>query len=173
MNDTNWGILAVFSLLSVLTIGGGTAVLPEMKQLTIDQYHWLSNAQFRDIYALGQVSPGPNMLIVVVIGYHVAGYLGALLAFIGFFAPAGIIVLYANRIWDRFQDTEWHKTLQRAMAPMVVGFMISGTITITRTAISDSLTIMIALVVFSIFMMWKINPALLVLAGAGVYIFGG
>ncbi len=172
MNDTNWSILVVFGLLSVLTIGGGTAILPEMKQLTINQQHWLTDPQFRNIYALGQLAPGPNMLIVVVIGYHVAGYLGAFLAFVGFFTPASIIVLYANRVWDRFDKAEWHKTIQRAMAPMVVGFMVAGTVTITRAAISDHLTIIIALTTFAIFMMWKVNPALLVLAGAGAYMLG-
>ncbi len=172
MNDTNWNILVVFGLLSVLTIGGGTAILPEMKDLTINQQHWLTDPQFRNIFALGQLAPGPNMLIVVVIGYHVAGFLGAFLAFVGFFTPASIIVLYANRVWTRFEKADWHLTMQRAMAPMVVGFMIAGTITITRAAISDTLTIVIALTIFGIFMMWKINPALLVLAGAVAYMIG-
>jgi chromate transporter len=50
---SNLDLLGVFSLLSVLAVGGGTAVLPEMKTLTVDSYHWLSDDQFRDMYILG------------------------------------------------------------------------------------------------------------------------
>ncbi|WP_334174199.1 chromate transporter [Pseudoxanthobacter sp.] len=170
MNDTNWSILGVFSLLSVLAIGGGTAVLPEMKTLTIDAHHWLTSDQFRNIYSLGQLAPGPNMLMVIVIGYHVAGYPGAALAFIGFFGPAGLIALGTNRVWDRFEGSPWRTAVQRAMAPIVVGLMAAGTIAVGRTAIGDTLTVLFAVAVFVVMMVRKVNPALLILAGgiAGV-----
>ena len=71
-----------------MAVGGGAAVLPEMNHLVIDGQHWLSPDQFREIYALGQLAPGSNMMMVTVIGYHVSGYVRALLAFLGFFVPA-------------------------------------------------------------------------------------
>src|SRR5215470_12033262 len=76
----NWQLTKlglVFMMLSVLAVGGGTAVLPEMQHATV---HWfnLTDKQFRDIYSLGQVAPGPNMLMVLVIGYRLAGTLGAI-----------------------------------------------------------------------------------------------
>ncbi len=67
-------LFLVFSLLSVLAVGGGTAVLPEMQHMTVHTFHWLTDAQFRNIYSLGQVAPGPNMLMVLVIGYRLAGW---------------------------------------------------------------------------------------------------
>ena len=69
-------LFLVFSLLSVLAVGGGTAVLPEMQHMTVHTFHWLTDAQFRNIYSLGQVAPGPNMLMVLVIGYQLAGWAG-------------------------------------------------------------------------------------------------
>jgi chromate transporter len=48
----------VFALLSILAVGGGTAVLPEMQRMTVNQFHWVTERQFRDIYSLGQVAPG-------------------------------------------------------------------------------------------------------------------
>ncbi len=175
MNDTNWSILGVFSMLSVLAIGGGTAILPEMKTLTISTHQWLTDDQFRNIYSLGQLAPGPNMLMVIVIGYHVAGFPGAFLAFFGFYAPASLIALGANRVWDRFEYSPWRMAVQRAMAPIVVGLMASGTIAVARTATTDLLTVVFAAVVFTILMVKKMNPALLILAGAvaGVILLRG
>lgn len=165
MNE-NLSILGVFSLLSVLAVGGGAAVLPETKALVVGTHHWLTDAQFRDIYGLGQVVPGPNMLMVVVIGYHVTGYTGALLAFLGFFLPAGAISWGASRIWDHFEGSPWRGALQKGMAPLVVGLMASGAIAIARTAIDGALTIAIAVAVFAgVYFVKRVNPALFVLGG--------
>ena len=86
-------LFLVFSLLSVLAVGGGTAVLPEMQNMTVHTFHWLTDAQFRNIYSLGQVAPGPNMLMVLVIGYKLAGWAGMVVVGIAFFLPDCIITL--------------------------------------------------------------------------------
>jgi chromate transporter len=162
-------ILGVFSLLSILAIGGGTAVLPEMKHLTIDSYHWLDDDQFRDIYGLGQLAPGPNMLMVVVIGYHVAGSLGAVLAFVGFFLPAALISLSASRIWNRFAASPWRLAVQRALAPIAIGLMIAGIVAVARTAISGPTTAILAACVFAALTVFRrLNPAWLVFAAGGI-----
>lgn len=164
-----FNILGVFSLLSILAIGGGTAVLPEMKQMTVGYEHWLTDPQFRDIYAIGQLAPGPNMLMVIVIGYHVAGLAGALAAFVGFFAPACIIAVVVSRVWDHFEGSAWRTSIQRGMAPIVVGLMLAGTIAIARTAIvgkDSEICLAFAAVVFvALYFGKKVNPALLILAG--------
>ena len=71
-------LLWVFALLSLVAVGGGTAVLPEMRRILVGHFHWLSDKQFREIYSIGQIAPGPNMLMVLVIGYRLAGALGAI-----------------------------------------------------------------------------------------------
>jgi chromate transporter len=162
-------LLGVFSLLSILAIGGGTAVLPEMKTMTIDQQGWLTEAQFRDIYAIGQLAPGPNMLMVIAIGDKVAGIPGALVAFFAFFAPACIIAIVTSRVWNRFEGSPWRLAIQRGMAPIVVGLMLAGTIAIARTAIvgeKAQICLAFAAVVFVLLYFGKkMNPALLILAG--------
>lgn len=174
MNNTHPDIslLGVFSLLSILAVGGGTAVLPEMKALTVGVHQWLTDSQFRDIYSLGQVAPGPNMLMVIVIGYHVAGTPGALIAFCGFFFPASALALGASRLWNHFEGSLWRLALQKALAPIVVGLMTSGMIAIARTAITGVETTLIAVAVFAaVYFGPKINPALLILAGGVVGYF--
>ena len=165
MNE-NLTVLGVFSLLSVLAVGGGAAVLPETKMLVVETHHWLTDDQFRDIYGLGQVVPGPNMLMVMVIGYHVSGYLGALLAYLGFFVPAGLISWGASRVWDHFDGSPWRRSLQQGLAPLVVGLMAAGTISIAKTAIDGATTIAIAIAVFlGVYFVKKVNPAIFVLGG--------
>ncbi|MBS7540447.1 chromate transporter [Ancylobacter lacus] len=166
---SNLQVLGVFALLSVLAVGGGAAVIPETKALVIDQHHWLTDDQFRDIYGLGQVVPGPNMLMVMVIGYHVTGFMGALLAYLGFFLPASLISWLASRVWDHFEGSPWRASLQRGLAPLVVGLMAAGAISIAKTAIDGAETVLIAIAVFlGVYFVKKVNPAILVLSGGAV-----
>lgn len=169
MNNPLLQLLGVFALLSILAVGGGTAVLPEMKHLTVDEQHWLTDAQFRDVYSIGQIAPGPNMLMVIVLGYKVSGIAGAAVAFSAFFFPCCLIAWGTSRVWDHFDGSPWRLALQRGMAPLVVGLMAAGMVAIARTAIINLETVGVATAVFVVLYFGKkINPALLILAG-GVF----
>ena len=69
-----------FGLMSLFAVGGANAAIPEMHRVAVDVQHWLSDKQFADVFAISQMSPGPNVLIVTLIGYSVAGVAGALVA---------------------------------------------------------------------------------------------
>jgi len=167
VTSTYLSLLAVFSLLSIMAIGGGTAVLPEMRHLTVEEHKWLTNDEFRDVYSIGQLAPGPNMLMVVVIGYKVAGLFGGLIAFTGFFLPCCLIAWGTSRVWDHFSESPWRLSIQYAMAPLVIGLMMSGTIAVARTAIFDTMSVVIAALAFAgLYWGKKINPALLIMGGA-------
>ena len=97
----------VFALLSIMAVGGGTTVLPEMKHMTVQTFRWLNDGQFRDIYSSGQVAPGPNMLMVLVIGYRLAGAAGVVVVGLAFFLPDCILTLVANRLWVHFKGSPW------------------------------------------------------------------
>jgi chromate transporter len=158
-------ILGVFSLLSILAVGGGTAVLPEMKALTVNQFHWLTPEQFGQIYSLGQLAPGPNMLMVSVIGYRVAGYPGAAAALVGFFLPAGLLTFGVARVWDRYSDSPLKRACERGLAPVTIGLMLAGTLILAHTVIHSADDVVIAAVVTAILLAVKINPVLLILGG--------
>ncbi len=161
-------LFLVFSLLSVLALGGGNSILPEMRHMTVHRLNWLTDAQFRSIYSLGQVVPGPNMLMVLVIGYQLAGWLGMAVVGIAFFLPDFIIALSINRLWIHLGGWPWRVSIQRGLAPVAIGLMISGTYTIARLSIVDVTTLAIALVVLAILLWRHINPGILVLAGGAV-----
>jgi len=159
-----------FGTLSLEAVGGGTAVLPEMQHMTVHTFHWLSDAQFRNIYSLGQVAPGPNMLMVLVIGYQLAGWAGMVVVGIGFFLPDCIITLFVNRWWVHLGGWPWRTSIQRGLAPVAIGLMTSGTYAIARLSIVDLPTLAIAAVVFGILLWRHINPGVLVLLGGAAYL---
>ena len=159
-------IAAAFGVLSLLAVGGGAAVLPEMKATVVGQHHWLTDDQFVHIYSLGQIAPGPNLLMVQVIGARIDGNAGALVALLAFFVPASVLTFATGRLWDRLEGWPWRESIQRGLAPISIGLMLAGTITIARIAVTDPRTIALAAVVTGILLWRKINPAYLILASA-------
>jgi chromate transporter len=69
-----------FGLMSLLAVGGANSAIPEMHRIAVDVHHWMTDKQFADVFAISQLSPGPNVLIVTLIGYSVAGIFGAVAA---------------------------------------------------------------------------------------------
>lgn len=159
-------IFAVFGVLSLLAVGGGAAVLPEMKEAVVVREGWLRPDQFVEIYSLGQLAPGPNMLMVQIIGQRIAGYPGALVAFLGFFLPAGLLTYGCGKLWDRLDGWPWRESIRRGLAPISIGLMLAGTITIAKIAVTGPRTIAMAIVVTAILMWRSVNPVWLILGCA-------
>ena len=160
----------VFALLSILAIGGGTAVLPEMEKMTVQEFHWITDKQFRDIYSLGQVAPGPNMLMVMVIGYRLAGAAGAAVVGLAFFLPDCILTFFANRLWERFSASPWRVAIQRGLAPIAIGLMLSGTYAIARLSLLNLTAFGIAMGTFAVLSWRRVNPLILISAGGLIYL---
>lgn len=172
-------LINVFSLLSLLAVGGGTAVLPEMKHVTVETHHWVTDTQFAQIYSLGQLAPGPNMTCVELIGYEVSGIAGLIAVLVAFFFPACLLCYFVSRIWDAAEGSPWRDAVQRGMAPIVVGLMLAGCYALGKTASFDPsrglgfnlLTLGIGAVVAVLLTVTRINPALTILAGGAAGYF--
>ena len=115
-----------FSVLSLVSVGGLPAVLPELQRYVVDVKGWLAADDFIQLYAIGQAAPGPNMLIVSLIGWKVASLPGAIVALAALCGPAGVIAYGVADLWERFKGTRWRTAIQRAMLPLVVGFTVAG-----------------------------------------------
>jgi len=112
-------LIRVFSYLSVLTVGGGMAAFPEMKILTVDVHHWLNFAHLIHLYSVGQMAPGPNMMMIVSIGLWAGGTLGAIAALIAFFGPTAILAFVVAKAWRRLEKWPWRTSIQQGLAPCV------------------------------------------------------
>ena len=69
-----------FAILSLFAVGGVMAVIPEMHRQAVEVSHWMTERQFADLFAIAQAAPGPNIIIVTLIGFQVAGFAGAIVA---------------------------------------------------------------------------------------------
>jgi len=159
-------LVRVFAYLSLLTVGGGMAAFPEMKILTVEVHHWLTFPQLVHLYSVGQMAPGPNMMMIVAIGEWAAGLLGAIVVVLAFFGPTGLLTLIVGRLWNKLSKWPWRKSIQEGLAPVSIGLLLSGCFTFARGAVTDFDTAAIAAGTLLILLKYRINPALLVLLAA-------
>jgi chromate transporter len=152
-------IAGVFAYLSLLTVGGGMAAFPELKTLTVDTYHWVTFPEMLHFYSLGQLAPGPNMMMVVSIGAVVAGLPGAAVALIAFFLPTGILTWAIGRLWAHLATWRWRPAIQTGLGSVSVGLVLAGAIIMGRGAVTNALYAAVAIVVFFLLLKTKINPA--------------
>jgi chromate transporter len=156
----------VFAYLSLLTVGGGMAAFPELKAQTVDIHHWLTFPQLVHLYSVGQLAPGPNMMMIVPIGAWAGGVAGAIIVAIAFFGPTAAFTLVVGRAWKRLESWPWRTSIQQGLAPVSIGLLLAGCFTMAKGAIFSTETAAIAAGVLLILLRYKINPALLVLGGA-------
>jgi chromate transporter len=152
-----------FAVLSLLAVGGGTAVLPEMQSILLHQFG-LTHDRFVHIYSLGQLAPGPNMLMVLVIGLQIAGILGAAVVFLSFFIPSSVLCLFIGRLWIKIGDTLWRRAIQNALEPISIGLMLSGVYAVGKAAADTPTTFGLALIAFAILVRTKVNPVIVIVA---------
>lgn len=159
-------LAGVFGVLSIQAVGGGAAVLPQMQREVHDVFN-LTSDQFVQAYGLGQLVPGPNMLLVVVLGYRIAGTMGALIALVAFFLPIAIVVMWSGRFLRRhLRGSRWEPAIRDGMAPVTIGLMSSGVYAMGRSATTTWFSILLALVVVLVMLRSKINLVWLVLGCA-------
>jgi chromate transporter len=164
-------LIRVFAYLSLLTVGGGMAAFPEMKILTVDVHHWLSFPQLIHFYSVGQMAPGPNMMMIVAVGQWAGGLAGAIVTLMAFFAPTALLAFFVARFWKRLERWPWRKSIQEGLAPVSIGLLLAGCFTMAKGSVTGLETGAIAVCVLLILLQYKINPAILVGAGAVVGIF--
>ncbi|WP_424360077.1 chromate transporter [Methylocystis parvus] len=166
-------LAGVFSYLSLLTIGGGMAAYPEMKTMTVNIYHWMTADQLVRLYSLGQMAPGPNMMMIAGIGEWVAGPVGALVVTLAFFLPTALLTLWVGRVWEHLSGWPWRASIQRALNAVSIGLLLAGVIAVGKAAVTGWTGAAIAVTVFAILMRTHMNPLpLMALAGvAGAFLF--
>jgi chromate transporter len=128
-------ILAVqFAIMSLLALGGANAVVPEMHRQAVELRGWMDERQFADMFAISQVAPGPNVMLVTLIGYHVAGLSGALMTTLAMCGPTALLALFLGRTWDRFKEAKWRVAVQEGLVPISIGLVGASAIVLTRAA---------------------------------------
>ena len=111
-----------------LSYGGGFVIVPLMQQDVVHVYHWMTGAQFLNAVALGQITPGPVVQTVAVVGYAAAGLGGGLLAAVVAFAPSFAFVLLGGRHFDRVRSSPAVQAFLTGAGPAAIGAIAGSAI---------------------------------------------
>ncbi len=123
-----------FAILSFVAFGGATALLPEMHRVVVENHQWLDDTTFTHLYAIAQAAPGPNVLVVTLIGWHVAGLGGALAATLAMCLPMSVLIYLLIDSWESFAGKRWQRAISIGVAPLAVGLVFSGATLISQAA---------------------------------------
>jgi chromate transporter len=156
-----------FALLSLLSFGGVNVILPDAHRFVVDTQHWLTDQQFADFFAIAQAAPGPNFLIFALIGWQVAGALGAITATLAIIVPAGTMAFIVGGVWHRFRNAPWRRAMQTGLAPVTIGLVFSSALVLSAAADHDWLTFTVTVATAVVALGTKLNP-LWLFAAAGL-----
>ena len=115
------GLFAHFLVLSLLAVGGAITTAPDMHRYIVGEHHWITDAQFTTSIAIAQAAPGPNVLFVAVLGWNVAGPLGALATMTGILLPSTALSIYASRWGTARRETRGVRAFTTGLTPLTIG----------------------------------------------------
>jgi chromate transporter len=147
-----------FAVISLFAIGGGTStVVPLIRDVSVHELGWLDNRAFTELLAIAQASPGPNFMLVPLIGWHVAGIAGACVSLAAFLAFPVTLAFVVGRILHRHENAVLAR-LRRAFRPVTAGFWIASGIVIARAADTGVVPAAITAAVALIALRLELNP---------------
>jgi chromate transporter len=132
-----WSVSWVALKVGLLSYGGGFVIIPLMQTDAVDNYHWMSGGQFLNAVALGQITPGPVVHTVAVIGYAAAGLGGALLATVIAFLPSFLFVLLGARHFDTVRGSFVAASFFAGAGPAAIGAILGSTVPLVRALTLD------------------------------------
>ncbi len=168
MRGANLELALIFLQLSFVAFGGGNTILPEIQRQVVTTHHWMTAEEFSALFALAQAAPGPNLMIVPLVGWKVAGLPGLLCASIAMVGPSSILTAFAMRTWDRFRDRPWRRPVQLGIAPVTAGLVMASAIVIARTSATGFGLAAIAVSAACVLTLTKIHPLVVLGAGAAL-----
>jgi len=158
----------IFLRIGAVTFGGGFVMIPEIEAEVVNAHHWLTHQEFADATALGQITPGPVLIMATFVGYRVAGTLGALFSTICVFLPSFLMTIAAGTSFRRFRSNRQMQAFLRGVAPAVTGLLVAAAWSIGRSGIHSLIGLSMAIIVTVILLRYRPNP-FWVLIGAGVF----
>jgi chromate transporter len=160
----------IFLRIGAVTFGGGFVMIPEIENEVVNSHQWLTHQEFADATALGQITPGPVLIMATFVGYRVAGILGALFSTVCVFLPSFLMTIAAGSSFRRFRTNRQMQAFLRGVAPAVTGLLVAAAWSVARSGIHTIIGATMAGVILVILLRYRPN-AFWVLMGAGVFRF--
>jgi len=167
MDSSVLGQLArTFSMISLIAIGGMNAVLPALRHEVVDVLHWMDNEKFMQLFAVTQITPGPNVVIVSLVGWEVAGLAGLLVATLAMLVPACLLAFTIGRIANRLAGTSGFRLAQDALVPVAIGLILAGGLDLAHAAFRGWMTPILVGANVAFILFTKYNPVWALIASA-------
>jgi len=173
MTGTPWDLFVYFLRLSLLAVGGANAAVPEMHRGVVEIRGWMTDEVFAQGYALAASSPGPNVLFVAVIGWHVAGAAGLAASLGGFLGPTFLLAWAVAMLTQRLAGAPWLAALRAGLVPVAIGLTLAtGIVTGAAAAHGTAAEVATALLITAAaaLFVWRsrLSPIWALLAGGVV-----
>ena len=160
------GLWAHFSLLSVLAVGGAITTAPDMQRYLVGQQGWMTDAQFTAGVAIAQAAPGPNILFVAVMGWHVAGVAGVLATMAGIMGPSSVLAFALGRYGRRRADSIALRAFTAGLTPLTLGLLLSTGWVLTAPVRTEWVAAVLVLGTVAASVRTRISPMWLIAVGA-------
>jgi len=139
-DDPLLGLIVVLAPLSIASIGGASAIYAPLQYEAVEVRQWVTGAQFLDLFAISRFIPGPSSILGALIGFNIAGVLGALVAMVALYLPSSALCYAVGAVWDRHRGKPWHTALEQGLAPIAAGLIMAGVLSLYRISGGDVLT---------------------------------
>lgn len=159
-------LAAVFAKAGLVAVGGVITVLPEIQHEVVDVHHWMDARTFAGLFALAQAAPGPNMLVVTLVGWRVAGIAGAVVASTALMAPPAMLAYAMSSIWRRFRGARALGHIQAALTCVTVGLIAAAAALLVENSVSSVGSGLLVAVVSVAVITTRLNPMWFLAAGA-------
>jgi len=154
-----------------LSYGGGFVIIPLMQADAVDRYHWMTNGQFLNAVALGQITPGPVVQTVAVVGYAAAGLTGGLLASAVAFVPSFAFILLGAGRFDQLRANTNARAFLDGAGPAAIGAIAGSAITLARTLSEPwQFVVLVCAAIVLLLLRRGVVPTLLGAAAAGIIV---
>ena len=161
-------IAAFFFKVGAFTFGGGLSVLAFMQDQVVNQLHWLTQQQFLDGLALGQLTPGPILMLAAFVGYQSAGVAGALAGAGAIFLPAFLLMLSILPMYARFKRVTWMKAALKGISPAVIGMIAVAMLQMLPKAVPDVWAGVLLIAAIALLLARRSGALPLMLAGGAI-----
>ena len=150
-----------------LSYGGGFVIIPLMQADAVDHYHWMTDSQFLNAVALGQITPGPVVQTVAVVGYAAAGIGGGLLAAAVAFSPSFAFILLGGDRFDRLRHNHRVRAFLDGAGPAAIGAILGSAVPLA-VALAEPWQYAVLVAAAIALLILRRGPVATLLAAAGV-----
>jgi chromate transporter len=161
-------LVALFSTIGAFTFGGGLSMIALLEEHVVNRLHWLSPQDFIAGLALGQLTPGPILMVAAYVGYKLLGVAGAAAAAAAVFLPSFVLMLAILPVFDRVRRLAWTRAVIQGIAPGVIGVMTVALGRMAPHAAPDNLAILVLGATVAGLLYWQLAPLPTMLAGGVV-----